>query len=203
MSYQTREEWLLAATEDLLPTIEGRTGLQNTREIKVSCGWPSHHATRARNRAIGQCFPIDDAERTPQVFISPLLEDPFSQNKDSEDGRGVLPTLAHEIIHALLPEKVGHKAPFAHAAKELGLQGKPTATFADQCFIDDVCRPIVDRIGIYPHRGIDFTTATAKKQTTRMLKVACPDCGYTIRTTSKWIEIGLPTCPCGTMMECP
>lgn len=40
-----------------------------------------------------------------------------------------------------------------------------------------------------------------KKQSTRMLKVICPGCGYTVRTTQKWIDIGLPTCPCGEEME--
>lgn len=40
-----------------------------------------------------------------------------------------------------------------------------------------------------------------KKQATRMIKVCCPGCGYTIRTTQKWIDVGLPTCCCGEEME--
>lgn len=31
----------------------------------------------------------------------------------------------------------------------------------------------------------------------RMKKLECPKCGYTCRTTKKWLEKGLPTCPCG------
>jgi len=38
-------------------------------------------------------------------------------------------------------------------------------------------------------------------QTTRMLKVECPADGYIVRTTQKWIDLGLPTCPCGEEME--
>jgi hypothetical protein len=34
-----------------------------------------------------------------------------------------------------------------------------------------------------------------KKQGTRMLKAECPECGYTIRLTKKWADVGLPTCP--------
>ncbi len=34
-----------------------------------------------------------------------------------------------------------------------------------------------------------------KKQATRLLKAVCPDCGYTIRVTSKWAALGLPVCP--------
>ena len=41
----------------------------------------------------------------------------------------------------------------------------------------------------------------AGSQTTRMLKLECPDDGYIVRTTQKWIDVGLPTCPCGTEME--
>lgn len=35
------------------------------------------------------------------------------------------------------------------------------------------------------------------KQTTRLLKAMCmaEDCGYTVRVTSKWLEIGPPHCP--------
>ena len=34
-----------------------------------------------------------------------------------------------------------------------------------------------------------------KKQSTRMLKAECPECGYTIRLAKKWADLGLPTCP--------
>lgn len=33
------------------------------------------------------------------------------------------------------------------------------------------------------------------KQTTRLRKACCADCGYTVRVTSKWLEIGPPHCP--------
>lgn len=39
------------------------------------------------------------------------------------------------------------------------------------------------------------------KQTTRMKKCMCPKCGYTARIAAKWIQVGLPTCPCGTELE--
>jgi hypothetical protein len=34
-----------------------------------------------------------------------------------------------------------------------------------------------------------------KKQSTRMLKAECLECGYTIRLTKKWADVGLPSCP--------
>lgn len=38
--------------------------------------------------------------------------------------------------------------------------------------------------------------AKRKKQTTRLLKAACPKCGYAVRITKGWVtESGLPKCP--------
>lgn len=36
--------------------------------------------------------------------------------------------------------------------------------------------------------------------TCRLRKVSCEDCGYTIRMARSWMEVGLPTCPCGSAM---
>ena len=34
------------------------------------------------------------------------------------------------------------------------------------------------------------------------IKAECPECGYIIRVTQKWIDdAGLPTCPCGEKFE--
>lgn len=33
------------------------------------------------------------------------------------------------------------------------------------------------------------------KQTTRLMKAECAECGYTVRVTSKWLEVGPPHCP--------
>ena len=36
---------------------------------------------------------------------------------------------------------------------------------------------------------------------TRLRKVSCPDCGYTVRMARSWMVTGLPTCPCGQSMR--
>jgi hypothetical protein len=43
--------------------------------------------------------------------------------------------------------------------------------------------------------------AKGSKPGSRLLKCECPDCGYVVRTTQKWLDIGTPTCVCGTEME--
>jgi hypothetical protein len=36
-----------------------------------------------------------------------------------------------------------------------------------------------------------------KKQTTRLIKVSCKDCGYVMRITRKWLAVAVPECPSG------
>ncbi|QMP19191.1 hypothetical protein [Pseudomonas phage Persinger] len=40
------------------------------------------------------------------------------------------------------------------------------------------------------------------KQTTRLKKAECSQCGYTVRVTSKWLEVGPPHCPKHGAMDC-
>ena len=62
--------------------------------------------------------------------------------------------------------------------------------------------PILEKVGPYPHGALTGGVSTnGPKQTTRMIKRMCPACEYTVRTTQKWIIVGLPTCPCGSEME--
>ena len=54
-------------------------------------------------------------------------------------------------------------------------------------------------LGPYPHAALNVSTK--KTQSTRMLKLTCPLCGYTIRTSGKWIATGLPVCHDGTEFQ--
>lgn len=56
---------------------------------------------------------------------------------------------------------------------------------------------IASRLGDYPHSKLNPAESPIKKQTTRMLKVECPESGYLVRMTRKWLdEVGAPKCPC-------
>jgi len=43
--------------------------------------------------------------------------------------------------------------------------------------------------------------AKPKSGGTRMLKCECPACGYLVRITQKWLDVGTPVCPCGEEMS--
>lgn len=52
------------------------------------------------------------------------------------------------------------------------------------------------REGMDPEQLQEIITNAPKKQTTRLLKVSCSECGYTARVTRKWLDkAGAPLCP--------
>lgn len=181
-----REEWLETAVRRLRPLFAD-AGLEMPEKVRVSCGFPKGNV----RKVIGQCWSTAAAEDgVAQVFITPFIADSVR----------VLDILVHEIIHAIDNCEHGHKAPFVKMAKAMGLEGKPTATVAGEALKKSLAG-IVEEIGAYPHASLVEGAGGTKKQGTRMLKVICPEDGYTLRTTAKWIAVGLPTCPCGTQME--
>ena len=185
----TREAWLLALTARLRPALE-KAGATVPAEVRLSCGWPSKGATASRNRRIGECWHAQcSADGTREVFISPTLADPVD----------VAHVVEHELIHAA--GFMGHGADFKRVAVALGLTGKMTATVPTDAHRDALA-VLVGELGPYPHATLTPADGD-KKQSTRLLKVQCPDeeCGYTVRVTAKWLEVGFPTCPCGSVME--
>ena len=190
----TREQWLEAAASDILAryrevfeTHFGDLGIEHLRNVKVSTGFPSRGGL---TKVIGECWKSKAAEDevTHHVFINPRLTDVVE----------VVATLAHEMVHAADDGEHKHKGLFLKAVRDLGLEGKATATVAGAAFAE-YARGIDARIGSYPHVGL-VPVMQQKKQSTRMLKLEADCCGYVARTTQKWIDIGLPSCPCGNEM---
>lgn len=184
----SREQWLNKLARKLRPAFK-EAGATLPARLRISCGWPSSRAlasASSKSRTIGQCWPLElSADGTAEVFISPAIADTAQ----------VAHVLTHELIHAADNCANGHKAKFRKIALRLGLTGKMTATTAGPELaerLNALCKPL----GNYPHARLDLSKV--KKQGTRMLKLECPECGYTVRTTQKWLDIGAPVCPCGT-----
>lgn len=182
----TREEWLINAVDTLRPLFVQLASV-DVPEVRVSCGFPGGGSPRKR---IGECWKVAAcASGVAEIFVSPVLADPIM----------VLATLVHEMVHAWDRGENGHKAPFARVARAMGLEGKMTATHAGE-ELSATLADIAAELGPYPHAEISLAVQV-KKQTTRMIKVECPACGYVLRTTAKWLEVGVPTCCCGEQME--
>jgi hypothetical protein len=185
MYYETREEWLKAAIIYMRPWFV-ELGLKAPAAY-VSVGYPTQGA---RSATVGQCC-YGSEDGIPHVFIHPAETDPVR----------VLDILEHELIHTVMPIGTGHKAPFAKAAKALGRMGPPTHDTITPEMAWNFARMVRFGLGPWPHAGLTVATGR-KKQATRQLKVACPNClddegkPYIARMTRKWLDaMGAPICP--------
>lgn len=178
----TREEWLEAAIKLLVSDFKKHAVIIPNCRVSVGFGL----GRGSRNKIIGQHWhPRAASDNSSQIFISPILS----------DGIQALETLVHELIHAVYPDD-GHGKSFKQLARSLGLEGKLTATKAGAS-LKARLEAIEAVLGSYPHARLNPSQSGIKKQTTRLLKLVCPYCDYTIRVSQKWIDTGLPVCHCG------
>lgn len=175
-----REQWLLNSIQILRDELFKQHGAE-VPMLKVSIGFPGGGSPKKR---IGEYWKARaTSDGIPQVFISPVHDNSLE----------ILGTLVHELIHAVYPE-AGHKGPFKALALAVGLEGPMRSTKASQGLIERF-KGIVNRLGEIPSGRIDLSQR--KKQTTRLVKLECPTCGYVVRTAQKWIDtIGYPQCSC-------
>jgi len=173
----TREQWLEAAVVVIAQSNPSVT----FPPVKVSCSWPGGGSARKR---IGECWArAASAGKVNELFISPKLE----------DAARVVSVLTHELAHAIDDCKNGHKAGFIKVGKSLGLVGKPTQMELPPELASAIAAAVVAQVGAFPHRRLDMSNR--KKQTTRMLKLECGECGAVWRMSAKH-AIHVTVCPC-------
>jgi hypothetical protein len=156
-----REAWLQAAASFLLKHMVEQ-GLPPV-EVRVSCGWPVRGGVARRRTVIGQCFaPSVCKDGKPQIFISPRLSESIE----------VLGTLLHELVHASVGCHYGHRKEFSQAARQVGLDGPPTATT-----VGDTLRWLlvsyVGRVGPYPHAAIQLRAKEKVGSRLRLYQCGC------------------------------
>jgi hypothetical protein len=185
--YDTREQWLNTAVTHLRQDFRDiGVGLPNN--IRVSCAWSKN----AKKNGVAWCWKSESSgDGATEIQISPEVADPAK----------VLGNLVHELIHAADNCASKHSGFFRETAKRIGLTGKMTATVPGDSLTNRLNVLAID-MGDYPHAALDPNAASddKPKQTTRMLKATCPQEGYTVRLTQKWVDVGLPYCPCGMEM---
>lgn len=186
-----REAWLNRAIELFRGRLFAQNDLVIPANVRISVGFPK--GTRGKGaHSIGQCWAVDNsADKHSEIFIHPELSDPSR----------VLDVTAHELVHVVRGHEAGHGKLFKQAAVAIGLEGKMTATVAS-AKLKLVLSDYASHLGPYPHAALNSASKSSgpKKQGTRMLKILCNVCGYTARTSAKWIDVGLPTCCCGEEM---
>lgn len=184
-NHPTREAWLDAAVIEIRPLFT-HIDRHVPVVVRVSTGW----SKGAKKTSVGWCWKSEVAsDHASNIFISPELVDPIT----------ILAVLAHEMAHAANDCRDGHGGDFRKMHSLLGFIGKPTASQASPALVAQLT-PIADRLGPYPHAKLT-PGLQVKTQSTRMIKVHAPECcQYVVRVSQKWIDEGMPFCPCGTQM---
>jgi hypothetical protein len=182
-TFNHREPWLQAVAERMR-AIFAAGGATIPDKVRLTCGFPSTRAFSASNPRVGECWSgAASADGHVEIMISPVLDDPMR----------VAGVLAHGLVHAIVGTHAGHRGPFKQLARAIGLEGRMTATIEGEAFKQAVA-PILDAVGPYPHA--ELSKAARPNQGTRLLKLQCPACPYTVRITRKWLEtVGAPDCP--------
>lgn len=177
-----RESYINALATELRPYFHSK-GAMFPERIRYTCGWPSKGAG-SRRKTVGQCFDASaSADNHVEIIIGMSLDNEME----------VAHTLAHELVHACVGVEAGHGPAFRKVALAVGLEGKMTDTTAGELF-KRYAQPILDRLGPYPHKKLNYSNI--KKQNTRMIKATCGECGYAVRLTRKWLDVGgAPICP--------
>lgn len=180
--------------------------------FRVSVGFPS---AGMRSAAIGECWDKRaSSDERFEIFIRP----------DKADSTDVAYVLAHELTHAAVGLEHGHKGAFETVALALGFTRPLTHASAPTEQLLAWLSPMLETLGPIPHASLTWRTdegpsvkregggivpddtpmsSRPKKQTTRLKKCVCQaeDCGYTVRITAKWLEVGPPHCPLHGAME--
>lgn len=178
--FKTREEWLTFVTDRLRPAFAA-VHAPIPLKVRFAIGFTS---AGYRSKAIGECWATTaSGDNTAEIFIKP----------DQDNVKTVAGILAHELVHAAVGVEHGHKAPFKKVCKALGFEGKMTQALPGKIMQCETMDPILKLAGPLPHKKMTFKSGK-KKQTTRLLKAECATCGYTVRLTKKWADVGLPFC---------
>lgn len=185
--YQTREEWLTQAIDLLRPHFVAG-GAPLPASIRVACAETpnfSRHGLEVVTLSDSQ-----SSDRAVEITVSWTLDDPA--------------VVLARLIHGLCAATAGaskHGPAFVRIASGLGLiaDGKTanpwTRTKAGPSFFP---RDLLESLGLYPHAKVN--PYLKAKQSARMILAKCPQCGYAVRLTNRWIyaadgSLNLPICP--------
>jgi hypothetical protein len=158
----TREEWLQTATSQLRPMFQD-AGKPLPDHVHISIGFAS------KRKRIGECWSQSaSADARHHIFLSPIHANDLA----------LLETLVHELCHAALPPKTGHRKPFQRLASAVGLTAPWTSTGSTPELVERL-NALIQSIGPSPHATLR-ADQLPKKQSTRLRLFEC-GCGVKVR----------------------
>jgi len=169
-----RETWLKELANRAIPFITNHYPYAEEEvSVRLSCGFP---ATQGKRKKVTASLipPTNSDEFNAEVFVTPEID------TDEEVARAVLPLLVAVVLGDY---KQG--ATYRNAIQALRLNAETLPSWVEN---------ILSQLPAYPHASV--TLPEVKKQTTRLLKVACLPCNYIARVSRATLDrLGTPVCP--------
>ena len=217
----TRELWLERAIETYWRPRFVEIGYPLPERFHISVGF-GHGAKRESKWIQAQCWSSRASkDGINHIFICP------TEGDTAHVLALVGHELAHAALDSDLGIQDGHVGRFAEIMTRLGFEGKMTTATPGLQLAAELMT-VADALGEYPHGALDLELVRAhvsepiplptggtgprtkvrtgpEGQTNRHVLLQCrtKDCacgGYKVRTTQRWIGIGLPLCPLGNQM---
>lgn len=185
--HETREGWLTAGMRLLDKEFFTNCEHKLPEQVQVGCGFP-----RGVPRAIGVCYSKShSSNETIQMFICPTRDEPVD----------VLQILLHEMIHAAVGHKAGHRGPFRVVAKSFGMAGKMTSTYAEKgSELEARLIRVAEALGPYPHAAMRLQRAANKPGKWVRYKSTNADDYRVVVNRDKVKTYGCPIDPWGDQM---
>ena len=176
---RNREQWAKAALDMICHEIIAPQTQLPVPLIRVSVAMLSP-------KTLGECYPRSrSADQHNEIFIAAHTDDSFLH----------LATLAHEAIHAFDDCSSGHKGEFARVARQIGLEGKLTATtVSTDSKLHALLVDIHNHLGDIPHAKISKKVKDSGNR--NGYKLACDDCGFKANTSKKHAARIVSCFPC-------
>jgi hypothetical protein len=158
----------------------------------------------------------------PADFIGPVQPSPIVEvcAQHQSDWTQVATTTIHELGHVVAGYGHGHDRVFKEACEALGLRAAKAVATKDESNLsrlhpklramiaalpqptDGTPMQVANRFGIVPRaKGCSAGAGTKGGKSrgvgsgSRLVKCSCERCGYTVRTTQKWLDVAIPKCP--------
>lgn len=191
----SREEWLTEAARIMWPWVV--TEAKNLeRTIKTQFGSMRFSISLMSGgftdrKSIGHVqYKESTKNEKHEIRISPSMG--YAKKSPTiSDSIRVCDIVLHEMIHVACPLE-GHRGMFPKLMRALGLEGKPTATYATKGtpLYKRIRSEVISEIGNFPHKRVDLGLKRGKRGIgSRMLKITCTHCEIILRASALWAPL--------------